>query len=171
MANPSVTEHDGSSELPKFFCRKRTELQERPSGGRCLFDFVEDSDNTDSKRARLSSDEPTDEAISVHEVLDMISPSDLKAIVKELLVDKVAGPVLKRKLLATTDNPRNTPARKHRNSASVYVPIHQKKDQEIINEAYKMRGLECGSAWAHALQKYLPCIKELAECGPLVDSL
>lgn len=102
--------------------------------------------------------------------LKFISESDLKEIVTRVLTDSVAGPILRKELVASTERTLEFARVEARD---ISMNIQNKAYHAIgmvIEEAIEMDGMESGSAWANALYVHVRKIKDLAEQGPLVDA-
>lgn len=98
----------------------------------------------------------------------MISASDLKAIVKNLLTHSVTGPIVKEELLASSEKSIVHGLEKAEMMKQYIIKESADAIQRVTEEAYAYGGMEDGSAWSNALSVFLPRIRELADQGRLV---
>lgn len=106
--------------------------------------------------------------IAADKVLDMISTSDLKAIVKKLLAHSVAGPIVKEELLASSDDSLVNALEQAERLKQNIMKESADAIEEVTEEAYRYKGMEDARAWSGALSVFLPRIRDLADQGPLV---
>lgn len=99
----------------------------------------------------------------------MISNSDLKAIVRKLLADSVAGPVLTKELLASSGTSLECAREEAEKLCDDMIQRSSDAIQDVLDEADEMDGMQSGDAWPNALSEFLPKIRDLADRGSLVD--
>lgn len=102
-------------------------------------------------------------------MLGLISESDLKDVVTKVLADSVAGPILRKELLASTERSLLYARSEAKDLSQCIQSNAYKAINQVIDEAMDMEGMESSRAWPRALNEYLPQIRFLAERGPLVD--
>jgi hypothetical protein len=98
----------------------------------------------------------------------MISASDLKAIVRKLLTDSVAGPALKEELLTSSNESLIYALEQAERMKQDILKESADAIEEVTDEAYEQDGMQGGDAWSTALSVFLPRIRDLADRGPLV---
>lgn len=98
----------------------------------------------------------------------MISASDLKAIVKNLLSHSVAGPVVIEELLASSEDSIVYALEQAERLKQNIMKESADAIEKITEEAYEYGGMEDACAWSNALSIFLPRIRRLADQGRLV---